>query len=129
QRSIVGDFWNGSLQQRLAGWAADPRTTIRQLRTALEDVLKGEPKAEWEAFAIKAGYLEMIRSLEQPIHPFTRREIEGESTYRLGDMQLSTEMLDRLNPARRLPLREPEPSRPRLRRPRANGPAHTELTD
>ena len=115
QRSVVGDFWNGSLQQRLADWAADPRTTIRQLRTALDDVLKGEPKAEWEAFAIKAGYLEMIRSLEQPIHPFTRQEIEGESTYRLGDMQLSTEMLDRLNAAHRHLLREPERSRRVLR--------------
>jgi len=115
QRFDVNVYWNGSLRKRLAAWAADPRTTIRQLRAALDEVLKGEPRAEWDAFAMKSGYLEMIRSLEQPIHPFTRQEIEGESTYRLDDMQLSAEMVGHLYAARRFLLREPERSRRVLR--------------
>ena len=115
QRFDVNVYWNGSLRKRLAAWAADPRTTIRQLRAALDEVQKGEPRAEWDAFAMKSGYLEMIRSLEQPIHPFTRQEIEGESTYRLDDMQLSAEMVGHLDAARHFLLREPERSRRVLR--------------
>jgi hypothetical protein len=115
QRFDVNVYWNGSLRQRLAAWAADPRTTIRQLRAALDEVLKGEPRAEWDAFGMKSGYLEMIRSLEQPIHPLTRQEIEGESTYRLDGMQLSPEMVGHLDAARRFLLREPERSRRVLR--------------
>ena len=65
----IGTAW---LRQRLATWAADPRTTIPQLHGALDEVLKSEPRPEWDSFAIKAGYLEMMRSLEQPVrsrHP------------------------------------------------------------
>lgn len=115
QRFDVNVYWNGSLRQRLADWAADPKTTIQQLRAALDDVLKREPRAEWDAFAIQSGYLEMMRSLEEPIRPATRQEIAGESTYRLDDMQLSPEMVGHLHDARRLLLREPERSRRVLR--------------
>ena len=45
------------LQRRLTDWAADPRTTIPQLHTALEEVLKNEPKPDWDISAIKSGYL------------------------------------------------------------------------
>jgi hypothetical protein len=115
QRFDVNVYWNGSLRKRLAAWVADPRTTIRELRAALDEVLKGEPRAEWDALAMKSGYLEMIRSLEQPIHPFTRQEIEGESTYGLDDVQLSAEMVGHLDAARHFLLREPERSRRVLR--------------
>ena len=78
-----------SLQRRLTDWAADPRTTIPQLHTALEEVLENEPKPEWDLFAIKYGYLELMRALERPIPLSAQQEIEGEWTFRLGDMSLS----------------------------------------
>ena len=62
QRFDVNTYCNGWLQQRLAIWAADPRTTTPQLHAALDEVLKSEPRPEWDAFAIKIGYLEMLRS-------------------------------------------------------------------
>ena len=40
------------LQRRLADWAADPRTTIPQLHSALEEVLKNEPKPEWDSLRL-----------------------------------------------------------------------------
>ena len=41
---------NGWCQQATAhDWAADPRTTIPQLRGALEEVLKNEPRPEWDS--------------------------------------------------------------------------------
>ncbi len=55
------------LQRRLTDWATGPRTTISQLRTALEVVLENEPKPEWDLFAVKYGYLELMGALEQPI--------------------------------------------------------------
>jgi hypothetical protein len=50
----------------------------------------------------------MLRSLEQPISPFTRQEIERESSYRIDDMQLSPEIVGHLDAARRFLSREPE---------------------
>jgi hypothetical protein len=37
---------NRTLQRRLTDWAADPRTTIPQLHTALDEVLKNEPNPD-----------------------------------------------------------------------------------
>jgi hypothetical protein len=120
---------NGWLQQRLATWAADPRTTIPQLHRALEEVLKSEPRPEWDAFALKFGYLEMMSALVQPIHPFIQQEIGWEYSYRLGDMQLSPGMVDYVDAARRFLLREPERSRRVLRLLCANWLAHVETRE
>ncbi len=49
------------LQRRLADWAAEPRTTITQLQTALKLVLENEPDPDWDLFAVKSGYLELMR--------------------------------------------------------------------
>jgi hypothetical protein len=129
QRQDLDAYWNRFLQQRLETWAADPRTTIPQLRIALDEALQGEPRPDWDAFAIKAGYLEMMRALEQPILLFTREEIQWESTYRLGDMQLSPDMVDYLLAARRFLLREPERSRRVLRLLCANWLAQVETQE
>ena len=77
------------LQRRLTDWATEPRTTIPQLRTALEVVLENEPKPDWDLFAVKYGYLELMGALERPIPLSAQQEIEGEWTFRLGDMSLS----------------------------------------
>jgi hypothetical protein len=111
QRQDLDAYWNGPLQQRLATWAEDPKTTIPQLRNALDEVLKGEPKPAWDSFAIKAGYLGMKRALEQPVSPVIKNEVGWKHDYRLGDMQLSPDMVGYLDTARRFLLREPERSR------------------
>jgi hypothetical protein len=126
QRQDLDAYWNGLLQKQLEIWAADPRTTIAQLRNALDDVLKSEPRPDWDSFAIKAAYLEMVRALEQPLPPVAREEIGWEYTYRLGDMQLSPDMVGYLSAARRFLLREPERSRRVLRLLYANYLAHLE---
>jgi hypothetical protein len=69
QRQDLDAYWNGLVQQRLATWADDPRTTIPQLRNALDEALKGEPKPAWDSFAIKARYLEMKRACKRSAEP------------------------------------------------------------
>jgi hypothetical protein len=103
------------LQRRLTDWATGPRTTISQLRTALEVVIENDPKPEWDLFAVKYGYLELMGALERPISPSALSGIEGEWTIRLGDMSLSPEMAGQLEAARRFLRREPERSRRVLR--------------
>jgi hypothetical protein len=103
------------LQRRLTDWATGPRTTISQLRRALEVVLENEPKPEWDLLAVKCGYLELMGTLERPIPLTALQDVEGEWTFRLGDMSLSPEMVGQLEAARRFLLREPERSRRVLR--------------
>ena len=110
-----GNRWLQQLQ-RLTTWAADPRTTIPQLDGALKEVLKNEPRTEWDSFALKYGYLAIMRSLEQPVHTFVQEDVGWEYTYRLDDMQLSEGMVGHLDAAHRFLLREPERSRRVLRR-------------
>jgi hypothetical protein len=123
QRQDLDAYWNGWLQQRLATWAADPRITIPQLRNALDEVLKCEPGPDWDSFAIKAGYLEMMRSLAQPPDPHL---VYLQYTCRVGDMQLPPDLAGYLAAARRFVLREPERSRRVLQRLYANWLAHLE---
>jgi hypothetical protein len=119
----------GWLRKRLATWAADPRTTIAQLHGALDEVLGAEPSREWDSFASKVGYIEIMRSLERPMRPHDQQEIEGEWTYRLGDLQVPTGMAGAGQAARRFLLREPERSRRVLRLLCANSLAHVEASE
>ena len=114
------------LQRRLTDWAAEPRTTIAQLHAALEVVLENEPKPDWDLFAVKYGYLELMDVLDRPISPSVWQELEGRWTFRLGDMSLSPEMVGHLEAVRRFLLREPERSRRVLRLLCANYLAHVE---
>ena len=85
------------LVRRSSRWLQRRLATGRPIRgprspsfiRALEEVLKNEPKPEWDFFAIKYGYLEIMRVLERPMPSSAQQEIEGEWTFRLGDMQLS----------------------------------------
>ena len=62
------------LQRRLADWTADARTTLPQLHTALEEVLQNEPNPDWDRFAVKSWYLELLRkSSSQCRFGFSRR--------------------------------------------------------
>jgi hypothetical protein len=111
---------------RLATWASDPKTTIPELRASLDEVLKNEPTPEWDSFAVKSGYLAVVRALERPMPPFTQEEMEGEWTFRFGDMGLSPNMVRSIEAAQCFVLREPERSRRVLRLLCANYLAHAQ---
>jgi hypothetical protein len=114
----------GWLRQRLATWAADPGTTIPQVKSALDEVLKTGPRPEWDSFALKIGYIEIMNMLITPMREHNQNLLEGERTYRLGDMQLSTDIIESIKEARRFLLREPERSRRVVRLLWANWLAH-----
>ncbi len=114
------------LQTQLAAWAADPKTTNLQLHAALDFVLENEPDPDWDLFAVKYGYLELMAMMEQPIPVSAQREFEAEWIFRLGDMSLSPEIAGGLETARGFLLREPERSRCALRLLCANYLSHLE---
>jgi len=119
----------GWLRQRLATWAADPGTTISQLKSALDEVLKTEPRPEWDSFTLKIGYIAIMNMMIRPLREHYQLQIEGEWTYRLGDMQLSTDIIESMKAARRFLLREPERSRRVVRLLWANWLAHVEARE
>jgi hypothetical protein len=126
QRQDLDIYWSGSLQRRLTLWAADPQTTIVQVRRALDEVLQSEPTRDWESSAIKSAYLEMMRKLDEPPDP-TSRYIAGlQYDYRLGGLQSPPETAGYLDAACRFALREPERSRRVLNLVYANWLAHVE---
>jgi hypothetical protein len=122
------DVQLGELQQRLAKWAADPRTTIPQIRRALEEVIACRPRPEWDAFTLKREYLDLMQFLEGPVNP-PPEQIEEEWTYRLGDVELPADLKLRLHSNKRQLAREPERSRRVIRLLFANWLAHVENTD
>ncbi len=82
---------HGEIQQRLAKWAADPRTTIPQIRRALEEVIVCRPRPEWDSFTLKREYLDLMQFLDGPVDP-PPEQIEEELTYRLGDLELPADL-------------------------------------
>ena len=80
-----GSVRHGWLRKRLETWMADPRTTIPQLRTALEEAVKTRPRPEWHAFSLKMEYLDWMRQLETMKHP-DLYVLEWDRAHRLGDM-------------------------------------------
>jgi hypothetical protein len=128
-KRYAGKRANRSMQRRLADWAVDPKTTIPQIQTALGEVLENEPNPDWEIAAIKSGYLEFMRAVEQPMPLASQQELEGEWTFPLGDMELSPAMIGHLEAARRFLLREPERSRRVLRLLCASYLAHVETRE
>jgi hypothetical protein len=62
-------LWLPDLQKRLATWAADPRTTIHQVRRALEEVVECRPMPEWDAFTLKIAYPDLMRFLNRRVVP------------------------------------------------------------
>ena len=117
------------LRRRLTDWATDPRTTTRQLHSALDEVLENEPNPDWDISAIKYAYLEVMREIERPIPLSVLQVTEGEWTFGLGDMALSPTMIEYLEAARRFLLREPERSRRVLRQLTAQYLAHLETRE
>ena len=114
------------LRTRLATWAADPRTTIPQLHAALDEALKAEPRPDWDSYTLKIRYISTMSMLDGPMRPYVRQEVEGERTYRLGDLQAPDGVIESGEAARRFLLREPERSRRVVRLLYAHWLAHVE---
>ena len=55
---------HGWLRKPVQTWAADLRTTIPQLRRALEEAVESRPRPAWHAFSLKIEYLDWMRDLE-----------------------------------------------------------------
>jgi hypothetical protein len=101
---------HGWLRRRLEAWIADPRTTIPQLRRALNEAVETRPRPEWHAFSLKLEYLQWMRLLETMHHP-DFYAIQEERAYRVGDMELPQNVIANIYRVRRFLLREPERSR------------------
>jgi hypothetical protein len=123
-RHIVNTF-HGQLRRRLADWAADPKTTIPQLRRALDEATLSQPKPEWDVVSLKLEYLHLMRSLEQPRYSL-HRAIDEDVTYRIGDYQVPDDLAMYLFLGERFLKREPERSQRAVRLLFANWLAHLE---
>jgi hypothetical protein len=105
---------HGWLRKRLETWAADRRTTIPQLRRALEETVESRTRPEWHAFSLRMDYLDWMRRLETMRHP-DFYALQEEKTWRVGDAELPQDLIASLYHARRFLLREPERSRRAIR--------------
>ena len=76
QRRNSVELWCLRLRERLATWAADPRTTPSLLRRALADVVACEALAPSEQDSLKASYLYVNRLLDSPENPGRKAPIK-----------------------------------------------------
>jgi hypothetical protein len=118
-------LWLPILQKHLETWAADKRTTVHQVRRALEEVVESRPMPEWDAFTLKIEYLDLMRFLDRLV-VLPREQMDEEWAYRLGDMQLPVDLARDLYQVKRGLAREPERSRRLVRLLFANWLAHAE---
>ena len=115
------------LRKRLATWAADPRTTIPQLRRALEEVVEGRAKARVGFVCAQDRNIWIMRSLERPMHPFRSRADRGGVDLSPGRYAVAGRRESVISTqAQRFLLREPERSRRVVRLLCANWLAHVE---
>jgi hypothetical protein len=101
---------SSELRHAIETWAANPRTTIPQLRRALDVMVECRPRIDWNAYPLKREYLDLMRFLDGPVDP-DLKQIEHELTYRMGEYELPIELSVRLHHAKRRLWREPERSR------------------
>jgi hypothetical protein len=117
-----------SLRTRITAWAADPRTNVLLIRRALDDILAGEPKSEWDAFSLKADYLDMIAELAKDWGPAQQGE-EEDQIVRIGGERLPPALGWIPYAAKRYVWNEPQRSRRVLRLAFANWLAHAQEKD
>jgi hypothetical protein len=118
---------HAALRQRLATWAADPRTTIPQLRRALDESIMSRPKPEWDAFSLELEYLELNRRLEQ--NGIVDNVPSAELVDRLAGFEVPNNLAECLYAGQRFLKREPERSQRALRLVFANWLAHIEIPE
>ena len=112
--------WHNKLQDHLASWAADPRTTPALLRQALDDVIAGESLAPSDSYTLKAEYFEVDRMLDSLSSPGGRVPPSWAAAIGMTDYHLARELLDPVYRAWRFWRREPERSRRVIRLALAN---------
>ncbi len=61
--------WDRQLRDRLASWAADPRTSPALIRQALDDAVACELLGVSESYMLRAEYLDLDRMLDDPKGP------------------------------------------------------------
>jgi hypothetical protein len=124
----IADRNCSSLRTRITAWAADPRTNVLLIRRALDNILAGEPKSEWDAFSLKADYLDMMDELDKDWGPLQQGE-EEDQIVRIGSERLPPALGWIPYAAKRYVWNEPERSRRVLRLAFANWLAHAQEKD
>jgi len=120
---------NGAgLRPRVALWAANPKTDVRDLRRALDDVIGCEPQPEWESFSLKVDYILAMRELDRADGPLAYGDDEA-LAFRIGGEPLPPNLVQSAFSARRFLLREPERSPRVLRLAFAAWLAHVEVPE
>jgi hypothetical protein len=114
------------LRNRLQSWAADPRTTIAQLREALDELMGKGMTLDPDSFSLKREYLELKQLIDDPSGDLAQGW-GNDLLYRFADMQLPPDLAARVYAARRFLLREPDRSRRVLRLVFANWLAQCEI--
>ena len=98
------------------------------IRRALDDILAGEPKSEWDAFSLKADYLDMIDELDKDWGPVQQGE-EEDQIVRIGGERLPPALGWIPYAAKRYVWNEPQRSRRVLRLAFANWLANAQEKD
>jgi hypothetical protein len=62
----IAQMWQQNLRERVAAWAADPRTTPVMIRQAIDDVAACESLAPSELDTLKLKYLNLVQMLDDP---------------------------------------------------------------
>jgi hypothetical protein len=127
QRFLADRHCSG-LRPRIATWAADRRTSVPLLRTALAEVLAGEPKPEWDAFSLKVDYLAQMHEFDKEWGHVQQGEEADQHVKILGE-DLPPNIAWLPYAAKRYFWNEPERSRRVMRLAFANWLAHAQNKD
>ncbi len=127
QRRISIQRWYGQLRNRLATWAADPRTTPALLRQALADVVACDELVPSEQDSLKASYLDVSSLLDSPQNPGRNVPFKKFRQFRKPNGPLTREEIQKLWDAWRFARREPERSQRVIRMLTANWLAYLDL--
>ncbi len=119
--------WYNEIQDHVASWAADPRTTPALLRQALEDVIACESLAPSDSYTLKAQYFEVDRILDDLNRQGRRMPPSWAAAIGMIDYHLARELLDPVYRAWRFWRREHERSRRVIRLALANWIAYYDL--
>jgi hypothetical protein len=127
QRFVV-DGNSSSLEQCIANWIADRRTSVSLVRRALDDVRAAEPKPEWDGSSLRVEYLEKMKELDKD-WGWVQQGEDKDQHVRIGDGELPPYLGWIPYAAKRYISSEPERSRRVMRLAFANWLAHAEDRD
>jgi hypothetical protein len=117
------------LRERLANWAADPRTTRAMLRRALDDALTCESMSPSDAYSFRAECLELERSVDDPHHRASQvTSAKWKAIFGFPEHYLSPDQRQAIYGLWRSWRREPERSRRVIRLAIANWLAYQALS-